>query len=194
MQINLLFAFLLFTVAGCSSGTMVVNRYDGVTGESSHTIYTKYYDDGVWLVPKSLGMSVVVDHEKTNIPVVTGVQQSLGALGPGDSYANGKITIYLWNFDSQKRPVNILRVESRGQSLALGGKVIEALPSQRSGGHVGDMQISNYGTEIPITVFYELNGRQASAKLKLQRRTHKQLEEYFGEKGTPPYPWFQGAR
>jgi hypothetical protein len=41
-----------------------------------------------WIIPNHLGASVAGDHMKRRIPVVYGVLQSMGALGPGDSDAN----------------------------------------------------------------------------------------------------------
>lgn len=171
---------------------MSVDTFDGRTGQSSRAIYSKYYDAGAWLIPKHLGMSVVVDHEKTRIPVASGVQQSLGALGPSDSYANGKVTVYLWNFDDQPHPVKILRVSSGREAFTPNGKVINAVPQQKTGEAVGDLKIFNYGTDMHITVQYELNGKRATTELKLARRTEEELARYFGPNGNPPYPWYDG--
>lgn len=179
-------------LAGCSPGTMSVYSYDAATRQSSHKLYSKYYDAGAWLLPKHLGLSVVVDHEKTYIPIVSGVQQSLGALGPGDTVANGAVTIYLWNFDAKPRPVKIVRISAPLQALIPNDKIINALPKQKTGAKVGDIQISNYGTEIPVKVKYELNGQEGNIELKLLRRTDQELREYFGASGRkPPYPWYQ---
>ena len=187
-----LFVLCLFALAGCSTGTMSQHSYDASTGQSTHKVFSKYYDAGAWLSAKHLGMSVVVDHEKAYVPIVSGVQQSLGLLGPGDLSANGAVTIYLWNFDAEPRPVKIVRVAAFGEALTPEGKVITARPKGKTGAKVGDLKIPNYGTEIPITIRYELNGKQANIQLKLLRRTDKELKEYFGPSGRkPPYPWYQ---
>jgi hypothetical protein len=168
---------------------MSVDTFDGRTGRSGRTMYSKYYDAGVWLVPKHLGMSVVVDHEKTRIPIVSGVQQSLGALGPSDSYANGKVTVYLWNFDDQAHPVKILRVSSGREAFTPNGAVINAVPLKKTGEAIGNLKISNYGTGMDVAVEYELNGKRSTVDLKLARRTDEELFRYFGPNGNPPYPW-----
>ena len=183
-----LLAISLLTLAGCSSTTMTVDSTDA-TGQSTRKVYAKYYDAASWLAPKHLGLSVVVDHQKTRIPIVSGVQQSLGALGPSDSNANGKVTVYLWNFDSQPHPVTILGVTSGGQSFTPSRKVINALPKQKTGDAVGNFKIFDSGTSIPIKVQYELNGKRATVELKLARRTEEELFRYFGPNGNPPYPW-----
>jgi hypothetical protein len=139
----LLAVFSIF-IAGCSSSTMTVDSFDGSTGKSTHKVYSKYYDAGAWAVPKRLGMSVVVDHEKRRVPVASDVQQSLGALGPGDSFAIGKVTVYVWNFDSQPHAVTIRRVTSGGESFAPASKTITAAPHQKNGDEVGHFRIFNY--------------------------------------------------
>ena len=186
-----LVAVCLIALCGCSSGTMSVDSYDGRTGASSHKLYSKYYDAGTWLIPKHLGISVVVDHEKTYVPIVSGVQQSLGLLGPDDLVANGKVTIYLWSFDPQPHSVKIVRLTSHAQPAAASEQTIVALPKQKTGAVVGNLQISNYGTEIPIKLEYELAGKRASIELKLKRRTYEELNKYFKSGGDkPPYPWY----
>lgn len=123
---------------------MVRDTYNGQTDASTHTVYSKYYDAGVWLIPQRLGMSVVVDHEKSYIPIVSGVQQSLGALGPGDNSANGKVTVYIWSVDTQRHPVKILRVVGSGQTLKFNDALIDAPPvrkERRRGGQYSDIQL-----------------------------------------------------
>lgn len=187
-------ALCLLALAGCNSGTMTQRSYNGVTGESAVKNYSKYYDAGAWLVPKHLGISVVVDHEKASVPIVSSVQQSLGALGPGDSYANGKVTVYLWNFDARPHTVKIVRVVllRAGEEAIAPGKVMNAPPRLKSGDVVGNLTIFNYGTELPLRVEYEVDGTPGRVELKLPRRTTDEIEKYFGESGRPPYPWYGG--
>jgi len=184
----------LFVLSGRSSTTMTDDSYDGRTGKSTHKVYTKYYDAGTWLIPKHLGIVAVVDHEKTRMPIVSGVQQSLGALGPADSYAMGKVTIYIWNFDSQSVPVKILRVTSGSEVITLENGVINALPKTKTGGVAGELKIFDSGTELPIMIEYELNGKRSKINLILPRRTEEDLAKYFGPKnGISPYPWDNSA-
>jgi hypothetical protein len=182
--------FCLILLAGCNAGSMVHDRYDPKTGQLSRTVYSKYYDAGDWIIPHHLGMSVVVDHEKTEIPVVHGIQQSIGALGPGDSYANGKITIYIWNRDREAHRVKIVRVSSRDVTLEPKEKIFVGIEGERTGGEVGNMQIFNYGTQIPLKVEYEVGGKPGVLELKLDRRTVEDMKKYFGPDGIPPYPWY----
>lgn len=183
-------AFGLF-LTGCSGGTMSEDSYDARTGVATHKLYSKYYDAGTWLVPKQLGISVVVDHEKTYVPVLSGLQQSLGLLGPGGLSADGKVTVYLWNFDQGTIPVRFVRVVAWRSPQPLEAKTIVALPKQKTGGVLGTIQISNYGTEIPIKVECEVSRTRKTVELKLVRRTFQELNGYFKPGGAkPPYPWY----
>jgi hypothetical protein len=186
--LRLVLGFLSVLLWNCNHGTMTVS--DG-TGSKT---YSKYYDAGVWLSPQHVGMSVVVDHEKVRVPVVAGVQQEMGLLGPGDSYATGKVTVYIWNLDDRPHQIRILKVTSNAESFAGSAEAATAPPKARSGGVVGHLKIFNYGTELPMTVEYELDGKRAIVKLSLVRRTPQQNVLYFGPNGTPPYPWFQGGK
>ena len=87
-----LLALVSLTLVSCATqdGSMVVDSHNGQTGQSGRKVYSKYYDDGAWLTPGHLGLSVVVDHEKASIPVVSGVQQSMGALTPQRQLGQGQ--------------------------------------------------------------------------------------------------------
>lgn len=188
-----LLALVSLTLVSCATqdGTLVVDSHNGQTGQSGRKVYSKYYDDGAWLTPGHLGLSVVVDHEKASIPVVSGAQQSMGALTPSDSLARGKVTIYLWNYDKTAHPVRILRVSSGRSSFTLDNKVLIAAPQDRSGEAVGNLEIFNYATELPVKVEYELNGRRGSLSLKVMRRTQAELNRHYDDPSTIPYPWYQ---
>ncbi|MDI1249925.1 MAG: hypothetical protein PSV13_13760 [Lacunisphaera sp.] len=180
----------VLVLAGCNAGTMIRDQYDPKTGERNRTVYSMYYDDGNWIIPHHLGMSVVVDHEKTVIPVVRGIQTSMGALGPSDAYANGKVTVYIWNLDRDAHRVKIVRITSPGAVLEPKEKTFVGVEDERTGGEIGYIQISNYGTQIPLKVDYEINGKPAMMQLTLSRRTAEELEKFFGPNGIPPYPWY----
>lgn len=192
--------FCVLVLAGCNAGSMVHDQYDPKTGQLSRTVYSKYYDAGDWIIPHHLGMSVVVDHEKTEIPVLHGIQQSIGALGPSDSYARGKITVYIWNRDPEKHHVKIVRVsatrsldDSPNNFVEPQGKEFIGITGERTGGEIGYIDIFNYGTAIPLKVEYEINGKPAAMELTLVRRTDEEIRRYFGPGGTPPYPWYHDS-
>jgi hypothetical protein len=176
-------------ILACSSTTMVESTYDPLLTKHSSKVYSKYYDAGDWLVPNNLGASVVADHMKRRIPVIYGVQQSLGALGPGDSYAQAKITIYLWNFGETSQAVTDIQLSSSGQSLKSETKVITALPKARTKIDLGIIDIFDGGKNIPVTVTYMANGKKNKLSLDLIRRTNDELKAFYAPSGRLPYPW-----
>jgi|GEM_PF-1363810 len=179
----------LLMFAGCSSTIMTVDSDDPRTGKSTHKVYSKYYDEGRWLIPNHVGIVAVVDHEKTRVPVVYDAQRFMGALGPDDSQAMGKMTIYIWNFDSQPHAVKILRITSGSEVIAPQNGIINALPNTKTGAIAGRIKIFDSGIKIPMMIEYELNGRRSKIDLVLPRRTEEDLAKYFGPGGVPPYPW-----
>lgn len=179
---------VVLALAGCNAGSMVVDSAAG------RTVYSKYYDAGDWLIPHHVGMSVVVDHEKTLIPVVHELQQSIGALGPSDTYATGKVTVYIWSRDRESHRVKILKVSSGEKALAPTNIEFVGVEGQRTGGEVGSFPIFNYGTKIPIKIDYEIDGKPGTMELSLERRTMDDLDKYFGPGGVPPYPWYHDAK
>lgn len=185
-------AGLVLGLVGCNYGTMTVSSYDGTTGKASTTVYSKYYDNGVWLLKDKLGIVVIVDHEKKNIPIAHGMAQSLGALGPGDSYASGKVAISLWNFDSVPHPVKCKRLLASGGELDFQNHVITATPHAETETAVGVIPIFNYGKSIHVILEVEVAGKPQRIELDLPRRTQQQLNQFFSPGAARPYPW--GAR
>ena len=54
----------------------------------------------------------------------------------------------------------------------------------------GALTISDVRKEIELNVVYSINGERKSGTYMLKRRTESELSQYFGENGTPPYPWY----
>jgi len=184
-----LLAVPLFLI-GCNAGSMEVTRYDGVTGTSNRTLYSKYYDAGSWASKNSIGISVVVDHEKKVVPVFQGMKQSMGLLGPDDTIAAGKVSLYIWNRTNSTGSIKLHKMKVNGYELKSKNKLIPLSPMTRTGGEVDTVRISNYGTKIPVEIYFRVEGEDRVMKLTLERRTYKDLDKYFGTNGTPPYPWF----
>jgi hypothetical protein len=182
-------AGLVLLLAGCKSGTMTVSSYDGITGKSSTTVYSKYYDNGVWLLKDRLGIVVMVDHEKKYVPIAHGMAQSFGALGAGDSYASGKVAISLWNFDSVPHPVKFKRLLTSGGKLDFQNQVITGVPHEQTETEVGIIPIFNYGKSIHVTLEIEVAGKPRRIELELPRRTQQQLDQFFSSGSVRPYPW-----
>jgi hypothetical protein len=168
---------------------MIESKFDSSTNQYSSKVYSKYYDAGDWLVPNTLGASVVADHMKRRVPILYGVQQSLGALGPGDSYAQAKITIYLWNFGDTSQTVSDIQLSSEGQSLGARSTQISALPKERTKVDLGLIDIFDSGKKIPVAMTYTVNGKRIKQSLVLVRRTEDELKSFYGTRGNLPYPW-----
>jgi hypothetical protein len=190
--LRLFISALLMLLAGCNAGTMTVGYYDGTTGEASKTTYSKYYDNGDWLLKDKLGLVILVDHEKKVIPVAHGTAQALGALGPRDSLASGKLSIVLWNFDSVPHQVKFKRMTVPSGSLDFQNEVLTAAPHKETETEAGSFPIFNYGTSIHVTLEVEVAGKPRRIELDLLRRTKAQLNQYFSDGAARPYPW--GAR
>lgn len=183
---------LLTLLAACSSNTMRMGRYDGSTGETSTTVYSKYYDNGDWLLKDRLGIVILVDHDKKKIPVAQGTAQALGALGPRDALASGKLSFALWNFDSVPHQVKFKRMIVTSGVMDFQNVVVTAAPHELVESEAGSFPISNYGTSIHVVLEVEVDGKPRRIELDLPRRTMAQLKQYFSEGAARPYPW--GAR
>ncbi len=183
---------LLMLLNGCNAGTMTVGHYDGTTGEASKTTYSKYYDNGDWLLKDKLGLVILVDHDKKVIPVAHGTAQALGALGPRDSLASGKLSIVLWNFDSVPHQVKFKRMTVPSGSLDFQNEVVTAAPHKETETEAGSFPIFNYGTSIHVTLEVEVAEKPRYIELDLLRRTKAQLNQYFFDGAARAYPW--GAR
>ena len=167
IPLSLLISLLALT--GCGGTGLVAITPDPVTGKMTKKTYSKYYDAGAWLVTGHLGMSVVVDQE---------------------GEYSGKITIYAWNRDTEKRAIRIQSVSSGFTKALIEKNELLAAGVERSGLEVGKIEVSNYGTSIDLDVAYELDGAPGKLSLRLERRTQEELEQYFGKNGKAPYPWF----
>ena len=143
---------------------------DPVTGKMTKTVYTKYFDAGVWMVPGRVGMSVVVDQLREDL---------------------GKMTIYIWNRDKEPHSVRITKATVYGSNVRLDKTELVAVAGERSGLEVGKFEDSNYGTQMEVVVGYEMDGAPAELALRLERRTAKDMKRFFGKHGKPPYPWYQ---
>jgi uncharacterized protein (DUF433 family) len=179
-------ALLLLTVCnlvGCSQGYMTV-----VTNGTT-TVYSKFYDQGVWLITDKLGLVVAIDDEKKAISGVSGVQQSVGALGRSDSIVSGKVTVYLWNFDGKPHSVKFKKFTVPTGFFDCRNQVVEAAAHDRTGVEFGQVPIFSYGTKIDCSIELEIAGSPKTIELTLPRRTVPELQQFFGTGGTRPYPW-----
>lgn len=179
-------------LAACSSTTMTMGRYDGTTGETSKVVYSKYYDNGDWLLKDRLGIVILVDHDKKRIPIAHSTAQVLGALGPRDSLASGNLSFSVRNFDSVPHQVKFKSLKVPSGEMDFQNETITAAPHSEVESAAGSFPISNYGTSIHAILEVEVEGKPRRLEMELPRRTKAQLKQYFSEGAARPYPW--GAR
>lgn len=173
-----LVGLLVLTITGCNSGSMSVSSYNQATQSRETSTYSKYYTSYDWIIKDALRLTVVVDHEKINIPIVYGVQQNLGLLGPSDFAAKGKVAISLWNQSSTPKTIKILRITSDNQTLDVSQTLNAPSGSLSKIIKPGSIDIDNYGTQIPVKVYYELDGKKGVSTLLLKRKTYSELKAY----------------
>jgi hypothetical protein len=157
----------------CSTGQMTSYGPDG-----TRTVYSKYYDKGVWLEEGRLGLQLVVDHG--------------AAPNPNVVVADGLVTIYLVNLEDRPREIQSLAVSTpRHEKLLRQDLRVVALKRSRTKVPMGTIPIFDYGTEIPLTVTFQIDGGpQQTLNVTLPRITDPQLKARdSGER--PPYPWFE---
>ena len=188
---------LLFALTACSTGRMSEFVHNPQSGRKELREYSRFYDAGDWLEEGKLGLQLVASHEKKVIPVLYDLQKGLdaagvpGVLGHDDQIATGFITFYLVNLESQNRTLRLLRVASSTQNTVLNSlKTIVAQARAQTRIDLGSTPILNYGTELRLSVEYELEGVPNAKTFVLKRRTDREMEQYFSRSGRPPYPWY----
>ena len=167
----LAFFELAFLVTHAKAGTGLVSiKPDPISGRMIKTVYTEYYDAGVWILPDRVGLSIAVDQL---------------------SETQGKVTTYAWNRDKDAHTIKFLKISIYGTEMKVDKELLIAVPDERSGLEIGQAEVLNMSTMLLVKVTYEIDGSAATTELKLERRTAKDLKKYFGKGGKPPYPWYQ---
>jgi hypothetical protein len=176
---------LSFLLTACGPvGGLEVSESDPATGTTRKT-YSKYFDDGQWLLKDQVGLSVVIDNET---PVG---RQMFGSLNGTDSEGTGKVTVYFWNFDSRPHRVGKVRISHRGTTRGThdSSMLAAASPWSRTGAAFGELPIDPYATELKVDVSVEVDGKAVVRPMVLKRRTVDENRRFFGPGGKPPYPW-----
>jgi hypothetical protein len=173
-----LIGLLVLTITSCNSGSMSVSSYNRATQSTETLTYSKYYTAHDWIIKDDLCLTVVVHHEKLNIPIVYGVQRDLGLLGSSDFDAKGNVEISLWNQSSTPKTAKILRITFKTQTLDVSQTLNAPAGSLSEIIKPGSFAISNFGTEIPVKVYYELDGKRYVATLQVKRKTYNELKAY----------------
>jgi hypothetical protein len=189
----ILLGLVLLSVVGCSSTTLIETQYRDGKYQRKH--YSKYYDDGSYLVGKDIAVIACVDHVRKNIPILYDLQRWLGALGPSDMDAKGLVTLYFWNLGEKNYSLDVVSV-SNGNSPehTLSGfdghiSVPAGTPKTKYGIVPGTLPIDHYGKEVHLTVVIKSGENTMTNQFIAQRRTFEELEQFFGPnvgKGVSP--------
>jgi len=185
---------LILPLAGCvtTQAPMVKKQYDGRSETIETRVYTKYFDAGGWLEEGKLGLQVVVEQEKSAVPLLYSLHQMTGIFGSSDVEARGNVTLVFWNLDSGERTVKIVGVKNLRQPSAITiQQAVKAVGRKRSPLNAGVLKILDSATEFKVEVEYEIDGAAGKKELLLKRRTEDELAKFFGPDGRPPYPWFE---
>jgi hypothetical protein len=184
----------ILALAGCATtqAPMVKKQYDGKSETIERRVYTKYFDAGGWLEEGKLGLQVVVEQEKSAVPLLYSLNQMTGIFGSSDAEARGNVTLVFWNLDGEERTVKIVGVKNlRPPSAIATQQTVKAIGRKRSPLTAGVLKMLDSATEFKVEVEYEIDGATGKKELILKRRTEDELARFFGPAGRPPYPWFE---
>jgi hypothetical protein len=171
---------------------MVKKHYDGKSETIETGVYTKYFDAGGWLDDGKLGLQVVVEQEKSAVPLLYSLHQMTGIFGSSDLEARGNVTLVFWNLDSEERTVKVVGVKNLRQPSAIATQqTVKAIGRKRSPLNAGVLKILDSATEFKVEVEYEIDGAAGKKEFLVKRRTEDELAKFFGPNGRPPYPWFE---
>ena len=145
--------FVIAALAGCAATqtAMVKKRYDGKSETIETGVYTKYFDAGGWLEEGRLGLQVVVEQEKSAVPLLYSLNQMTGIFGPSDLEARGNVTLVFWNLDSEERTVKLAGVRNlRPTSAITTPQTVKAEGRKRSPLNAGVLKIVDSATEFKV--------------------------------------------
>jgi hypothetical protein len=170
---------------------MVATEYDGSTGRTVTTQYTKFYAVGEWLKEGELGLDAWIDHEKDAVPFFDSLRRATGTLGSDDLKATGLVTLYFVNLSNVAVPIRVLKVANKlGEPALSQPNAIDLAPRSVTRMVVGRFPILNYATEVKVSVDYETSGQTQAKEITIKRLSDIEYGRYSGRSGRPPYPWF----
>jgi hypothetical protein len=180
---------IVFVLTGCANRGMVIEHWD----ENGHTkeVFINQYERGAWSYDKRIGMQVVVDHIPNDISFYV-LKRWLGALDSRDLFAQGVVTIYLYNFT--KEPIEYL-----WNTVSLGYGKIEnkelnttLLPSwERIRINIGQTEIANYRRDLEFGISFTIDEGTFQESAILQRLTIDDKRNFNSDKNKNPFPWLE---
>lgn len=168
-------ALIVFALAGCTA-SMRVTRYDQKTGSASTITYAPYFQTRTILVPEKIGIDLIVDLEKKVIPGLYQLQQSLGALGPGDMNATGLFTAYIHNLTNEPLQLSITAMTHKRQPVPGTPAVITLRPDTYEKVVLGRVGIFSYATDLAVEFAYSAGTVTAARSLTARRLTQAAIQ------------------
>lgn len=182
-------ALIIFALSGCTP-SMQVTRYDPKTGGASTVTYAPYFATRTILVPEKIGIDLVVDLEKRVVPGLYQLQQSLGALGPGDMNATGLFTAYVHNLTNEPLQLNVTAMTHKRQLVPGTPVVITLRPDTYEKVVLGRVGISSYATDLTIEFAYSAGtvttARTLTARRLTQAGINADVARWKGKKKNVP--------
>jgi hypothetical protein len=158
---------------------MQVTQVDPKSHTTTVKAYAPYFGTRTILLPDRVGLDLVVDLEKKMIPGLYQLQQSLGALGPGDVDATGLFTAYVWNMSSEPQVLNLSTIATGGQMLPGVPIVVRLKPDSYEKIVLGRVGIFNYATELKVQISYSSDGAPIERTLHARRLTQAEIEQSY---------------
>ena len=155
---------------------MQVTHYDSKTGVTSVSMYAPYFQTRTLLVPDKIGLDLIVDLEKKVIPGLHQLQQSLGALGPGDLDATGLFTAYVSNLTDEPLSVDISAMTHQSQLVPGLPAVVNLKPNGYEKIVLGRVGIFSYATNLEVPITYSVGSDSIRRTLKLRRLTPEDIQ------------------
>lgn len=197
-------AFVVVVLIACFANGCAYNNLSETTcrreGGCTQRIFSRFFQNSTVLVEEKIGLDLVLDIQKREIPVLYEFARFLGVLGPWDLTGHATVTGYLFNFSQEDQKLTLESVDHYGeQSLAA---PIEVLLKPRALHCVslGRVEVNRYGRGIPLTLQFDYGGERKALKIVANRLTYETLQRqardpdayryYVWESGyVPPPEW-----
>lgn len=175
---------VLGVLGACTNNTnkMVVERYDGNTGQYEAKHYSGFYIAYGWLDEGKLGFELWMDHDKKVVPLMRS----------DDTKATGTLTLYMVNLEQSAKTATFTSVRTASNVLATNlPNSLQIQPRSHTAIKLGSIPILNYGRQTDVVIEFSVDGVRHEKHLELKRLTETEMELYSGRSGLPPYPWFK---
>jgi len=186
---------LLSSLAGLFKrprGGLVSSTLNEETGEMETTQYTAFFDVGDYLSGQDLGVQIVIEMAKKEVPGWYDLKVSMGALGPDDSYAPGVVTLYFYNLTQLGESLKLIRASCDNVTINKDEVCLDIDGEFRTRLDAGMFPAFTYAKAFEISLLVEFAGEAIEKKFTVPRLSCQEMDTQFGQNGKPDYPWFVG--